>query len=558
MLQGATPPGLMWRTVLVLCLLCRGWGYGGSGGVRTAFRSRVLSLRDTDTFRVVKDGPLVFTNAGSVRLVNNATLSDSFGSASFDIVTGLANFLSTANTANVTQRNLPVQSAIAKMTKDIQLLDDVAGSTPQLTRLELVLLFATVFVSAASPAALPINVVEVLVPSMAALSAAVGISAEYAGKVAVSNGKEIAALAMQAAAESESILAQAERAKAILPLCVGISTTASALALLIPSLTIELQSKLAVPVVAEYFLICPLVAVLGAAIAGLASQETIVLGSRAAGVGNRRFASSSTVGVTWKSQTEQVEASAVKGTKRWTSFAYGVLPAPLIATLFPGVLSFKAVVCAAVAAAQAAYYLSTAEFAIAEASDAVALKSRTAAVADTYANQGSRAGAVLPFTSALGGLCAAASAACVEVLPLVPLWELQSLLAVLFPAAAAMFAAAAAVSKARCEVDAAAASAAASTGLAQSAVSRDPTKLVLELILCTLATTKVRVAYFVKRARSKFRVKFQSFLEKIGWKGSAKGAVKGMGGGGSGSSGVGGREGSDLSRARQLRRLSVE
>jgi len=398
----------------------------------------------------------VYTDVGSQAMLrsDSSTLGDTIGETSFNLVSGFANFLSTANTKNETQRNLPVQSAIAKMTKDMELLDDVAGRTPQLTRLELVLLMATVMVSAASPLALPINVVEVLVPSMAALSAAVGISAEYAGKVAVSNGKEIAALAMQAAAESESILAQAERAKAILPLCVGISTTASAFALLIPSITVELQSKLAMPVVAEYFLICPLVAVLGAAIAGLASQETIQLSSRAAGVGNRRFASSSTVGVTWKSQTEQVEASSVKSTGKWTSFAYGVLPAPLIATLFPGALAFKAVVCAAVAAAQAAYYLSTAEFAIAESTDAVALKSRTAAVADTYANQGSRAGAVLPFTSALGGLCAAASAACVEVLPLVPLWELQTLLAVLFPAGSAMFAAAAAVSKARCEVGA--------------------------------------------------------------------------------------------------------
>ncbi len=36
---------------------------------------------------------------------------------------------------------------------------------------------------------------------------------------------------------------------------------------------------------------------------------------------------------------------------------------------------------------------------IAEATNAVALKARSAAVADTYANQGSRSGAILPFTS---------------------------------------------------------------------------------------------------------------------------------------------------------------
>ena len=54
--------------------------------------------------------------------------------------------------------------------------------------------------------------------------------------------------------------------------------------------------------------------------------------------------------------------------------------------------------------------------------------------------------------AALGGLCAAASAAAIELLPLVPNTELQSLLAIVFPSGAALFAAAASVSKARCEV----------------------------------------------------------------------------------------------------------
>ena len=54
-----------------------------------------------------------------------------------------------------------------------------------------------------------------------ALSFTIGISAEYVGRVAVANGKETAALAIQATAESEVLLAQAERIKAVLPLCVG-------------------------------------------------------------------------------------------------------------------------------------------------------------------------------------------------------------------------------------------------------------------------------------------------------------------------------------------------
>ncbi len=56
------------------------------------------------------------------------------------------------------------------------------------------------------------------------------------------------------------------------------------------------------------------------------------------------------------------------------------------------------------------------------------------------------------FFIALGGLCAAASAAAIELLPLVNTIELQALLAAVFPSGAALFAAAASVSKARCEV----------------------------------------------------------------------------------------------------------
>ena len=77
----------------------------------------------------------------------------------------------------------------------------------------------------------------------AALSAAIGLSAEYVGKTSVAKGKEIAAVTLQAAAEAESYLAQAERAKAIVPLCVGIATTFSAFALLAPAFVAELAPK---------------------------------------------------------------------------------------------------------------------------------------------------------------------------------------------------------------------------------------------------------------------------------------------------------------------------
>ena len=51
----------------------------------------------------------------------------------------------------------------------------------QLTSFELLVLTSTVMVSASAPWLLPVKLVELIVPSMAALSAAIGLSAEYIG-----------------------------------------------------------------------------------------------------------------------------------------------------------------------------------------------------------------------------------------------------------------------------------------------------------------------------------------------------------------------------------------
>lgn len=306
----------------------------------------------------------------------------------YTLITDLAGSLVTPASVNVTRKNLPVVSALQKLQKDVGFLDDVASRTPQLTKIEFAVLFTSVLVSAISPAIVSIKLVEVIVPSMAALAASVGISAEYVGKVAITNGKEVSALAIQAAAEAEAVLATAERSKAILPLCVGLSTTASAFALLAPSLLLDLGERLNVQVVTEIYLICPIIAVLSSAIAGLASQEARSLANRAAGIGNRRFASSKSVGITWLSAAEQVELSSKRTSSKWNSFALGVSVAPFIAAFIPGSLGVKSIICAAIAAVQAAYYLSIAEYSMAYAMNAVAMKSRSAAVADTYANQG--------------------------------------------------------------------------------------------------------------------------------------------------------------------------
>ena len=129
------------------------------------------------------------------------------------------------------------------MQRDMSMLDDAADNAPQLTALETFVLSSTVAIAFFSPYVASAKLVELLVPAMSALSASIGFSAEYLGKVAVSQGKEVAATTLQAAAEAELVLAQAERAKAIIPLCVGIATTASAFALLVPALLAELSAR---------------------------------------------------------------------------------------------------------------------------------------------------------------------------------------------------------------------------------------------------------------------------------------------------------------------------
>ena len=51
-------------------------------------------------------------------------------------------------------------------------------------------------------------------PAAGAITAAVGVTAEYKGKIAVADGKEVAATAISTIAEAEMLLAKAERIKA--------------------------------------------------------------------------------------------------------------------------------------------------------------------------------------------------------------------------------------------------------------------------------------------------------------------------------------------------------
>jgi hypothetical protein len=318
---------------------------------------------------------------------------------------------------------------------------------------------------------------------------------------------------MVCAAEAEGLLANAERAKAITPLCVGVSATATTLSLLAPVLLGNMDTL----IIGEAYLICPLLSILSTAVASLALQDTKLFSARATSVGNRRFARSGLVGRTWLSSPEQIKNKSNTSQQKWSGIALNVLPAPLIGVLVPGAdLATKSIIVTALAAAQCAWVLARSENVLARATDACAVKARSAAVCDTYANQGARSAAILPFTSALSGLCAAATAAIVE-LPFLEslsasgtLPSLLSQMAVVsvFPACSALFAAAASVSKARCEVQSEAAVQAASTMALEYSSDNDedpllrPLRGVIELIQLTYRSSiKEPMQRFVRRLK---------------------------------------------------------
>ena len=111
----------------------------------------------------------------------------------------------------------------------------------------------------------------------------------------------IAANTIQCAAEGEAFLANAERVKAITPLCVGVGATAASLTLLTPTIIEALNLGNSVILITELYLFCPLVAVLSGAVANLALQETKGFCSRAINVGVRRFSKSGMVSSScWK------------------------------------------------------------------------------------------------------------------------------------------------------------------------------------------------------------------------------------------------------------------
>ena len=126
--------------------------------------------------------------------------------------------------------------------------------------------------------------------------------------------RRIAANTIQCAAEAEAFLANAERVKAITPLCVGICATCASFALLVPAIVEALHVNASVVMATELYLLCPFVSVLSAAVANLALEETRRYAARAINVGVRRFSKKGLVGQTWLSSVEQVRRRAPRAT----------------------------------------------------------------------------------------------------------------------------------------------------------------------------------------------------------------------------------------------------
>eukprot|EP00616_Rhizochromulina_sp_CCMP1243_P002935 CAMPEP_0118987462 /NCGR_PEP_ID=MMETSP1173-20130426/44228_1 /TAXON_ID=1034831 /ORGANISM="Rhizochromulina marina cf, Strain CCMP1243" /LENGTH=498 /DNA_ID=CAMNT_0006938313 /DNA_START=22 /DNA_END=1518 /DNA_ORIENTATION=+ len=358
----------------------------------------------------------------------------------------------------------PPSQRVDQTYNDVAMLDDSVNREAQISQPEFVVLAFTAMTAALAPFLFGEKIVEVLVPTMGATTAAIGISAEYTGRVSMFNGMELAATTVQAASEAEYQMSCAERAKAIIPACVGISFASSIFALLAPALVAEVKKATGFQIASAFYLIWPAISVGAAAVASLAIKQVKFYVARAVAAGDESFVQEKG---TYKENVVE----------RFRSFVLATLPVPILASLCPGPLTFKAIVAATSGVAQTEYFHSRAEFQIARGQDAVALKARAAAVADAYASQGARSGSILPFTSSLAALCAAGTAAVVELLPLVPQAPLQALICAVFPALGSLIAAGASLSKARCEVDAEAAKAASDSFILATQTPGSPNSL---------------------------------------------------------------------------------
>ena len=409
--------------------------------VTFAFRQQVLKQQ----LRIIKTYSSTTTDkTSSIDILEDRSFLRNLEEKSYDLVTGAARFLSPSSVDNAERE---INDNIKEMEGGMTYLEEVAGKKSELNPWQFTSIVGAVALAVSSPLLFGSHTVALIVPAMTGVSFTVGSAYEYLGKVAVADGKESCATCFQTIAETDIVYCQAERVKSVLPTCVGIATTAAVLTLLVKSFAkLDLVEG---EILTAFF---SLISVLAAAIAGLANEETRTLVQRSMELGRKKFVTGVTIGEKWESETDRVMGRAEKFNSKWVQFAIGVLPAPVIASFFPGEFGAQGIICSAIAAAQAAYYLVLTEYSLTQGLDSLGSKWRAASVAEQYSRQGVRAGSSLPFLTALGGLCLGLAAATSEAIPFIPSVVGRMVMAAIFPTGAAMFAASSIVLKDKCEV----------------------------------------------------------------------------------------------------------
>ena len=174
----------------------------------------VVRNRLTTTDKEITIRPLFSSN------FTLSTFADAVGEKSFQIVSKLFRFES----VDIADDLRPTY------------VEEIKGKSLKWSKSQSMLLLGSVAVSICSPLLLAVEVVEYLVPAMTAVAAAIGAKAEFDGKIAIANAREIASASVKAAAETEAIMCEAERVKQTLVFAFDVATIFAVVSLIAPKI----------------------------------------------------------------------------------------------------------------------------------------------------------------------------------------------------------------------------------------------------------------------------------------------------------------------------------
>ena len=188
-------------------------GSSGGGGRMSKLIQKLPSLRrrlkgDNDSATANVNGDDTGNNAmssSSSSIVDNATTNTRQTDASKQQIQQQEPEQTTTTTTTNPDDPTPIATTLKTLERDMSLLDNLVSSKITLSKTEFSLLFGAIVTSGMGPIAFPgTSVTELLAPAAAAFTASITIGSEYLGRVAVADGKEIAANTIQCAAEAEA------------------------------------------------------------------------------------------------------------------------------------------------------------------------------------------------------------------------------------------------------------------------------------------------------------------------------------------------------------------